>query len=164
MFGAWRAIHEHYGCSSSQQLVHLGLLIPAAMIHTACFVLIENRSSDEALLNGLRWQDHQQHAGHWMPLCCLVVLLLSKMKSVQVVEMCLVIRHLLPTRGQTSFHEELPSQFALMQLPSQQDQAVQQNVPDCGDRTAATEPRSDKNIVLRLRVILSCCSQKLTET
>jgi hypothetical protein len=61
---------------------------------------------------------------------------------------CLVIHHLLPTRDQTSFQEEWPVQFASMQLPSQEGQAVQQNVPDCGDRTAATEPRSGKNIVL----------------
>jgi hypothetical protein len=40
------------------------------------------RRADEALLNGLRWQDQQQFAVH--SLCWLVVLLMSMMKSVQV--------------------------------------------------------------------------------
>ena len=82
------------------------------MIRIAGLVLPENRSSErywqthvtqhlhEALLNGLRLQDHLQFSAHSMPLCCLVVVLVSEMKSVQVAEMSLVIRHLLPTHDQ----------------------------------------------------------------
>ena len=99
-----------------------------------------------------------------MPLHRLVVPLLLKMQLVQVAEMSLVVlHHLLPSHDQILFQEEGFAQFVLMQFPSQQDQVVQQNVPGCGNMTAATEPRPDKNIVLkcgRLCLAILYCSWK----
>lgn len=82
------------------------------------------------------------------------------MKLVQVAEMLLALHHLQPSQDQTLFQEEGFVQSALMQSPSLQDQAVQQNEQGCEDMTAAAEIQPDKNIVLVL-IIMSYCNLNL---
>jgi hypothetical protein len=85
-------------------------------------------------------------AAHLMLPHCLLVPMFLKM---QLAEMSLVLHHPLPSQDQILCQEEDFVQFVLMQFPSQQDRVVQQNVQGFGNKTAATEPQPDKNILLQ---------------